>query len=97
MKNRFWMFKRGATYYVEDTVTGKQISLSNPAHVSDYLVNAMQIGSSGEHFVPPLNAKAWETLRLSTDALPRLVATIDEQLEAVQEVFLNGAKEDTGK
>jgi Phage integrase family len=27
MRNRFWMFKRGATYYVEDTVTGKQESL----------------------------------------------------------------------
>jgi HD-like signal output (HDOD) protein len=62
-------------------------------HLADHLVNAMQIGSSGEHYVPPLNAKAWETLRLSTEVLPRVMATIDEQLEAVQEVFLSSAKE----
>lgn len=27
MKNRFWLFKRGSTYYVQDTFTGKQESL----------------------------------------------------------------------
>ena len=58
-------------------------------HVSDHLVNAMQIGSSGERYVPPLNMKAWTALHLSQDLLPSLVARIDEQIEAVQEVFLS--------
>ena len=58
-------------------------------HVSDHLVNAMQIGSSGEHFVPPLNMKAWEALELSTDDLSSMVEKIDEQLVAAQEVFLS--------
>src|SRR5580704_9009200 len=31
MKNRFWLFKRGSTYYVEDSLTRKQESL----HITD--------------------------------------------------------------
>jgi HD-like signal output (HDOD) protein len=57
-------------------------------HLSDHLVNAMQIGSSGERHVPPLNLKAWLTLRFSTEVLSSIVTGIDEQIEAVQAVFL---------
>jgi HD-like signal output (HDOD) protein len=60
-------------------------------HLADHLVNAMQIGSSGERFVPPLSPKAWQSLHLSTDVLSSVVAGIDEQLEAVEEVFLTKA------
>ncbi len=58
-------------------------------HLADYLVNAMQLGSSGERFVSPLNPKAWETLGLPTDVLGSVMAGVDEQIEAVQEVFLS--------
>lgn len=58
-------------------------------HLADHLVNAMQLGSSGERFVPPLNSKAWETLGLETSVLGSVVAGVDEQIEAVQEVFLS--------
>jgi HD-like signal output (HDOD) protein len=57
-------------------------------HLADYLVNAMQIGSSGERHVPPLNMNAWESLRFSTEVLSAIVTGIDEQLEAVEGVFL---------
>jgi HD-like signal output (HDOD) protein len=58
-------------------------------HISDHLVNAMQLGSSGERFIPPLNAKAWNRLGLATDSLGTLMNTIEEQLDAIQEVFLS--------
>ena len=57
-------------------------------HLSDHLVNAMQIGSSGERHVPPLNMKAWETLRIQASVLSSIVAGIDDQLEAVEDVFI---------
>jgi len=57
-------------------------------HLSDHLVNAMQIGSSGERHVPPLNMKAWEILRLQPDVLSSIVAGIDDQVEAVRGVFI---------
>jgi HD-like signal output (HDOD) protein len=61
-------------------------------HLSDHLVVAMQIGSSGERYVSPLHPSAWETLRFSPEVLASVVNTIDEQIEAVQEVFLALAK-----
>ena len=61
-------------------------------HVSDHLVNAMQLGSSGEHCAPPLQRGAWERLNLPLSLLPSLADTIDEQIEAVQEAFLSAAR-----
>ena len=61
-------------------------------HVADHLVNAMQEGSSGEPLVPPLNLKAWELLNFTADILESVIKSIDDQLEAVQEVFLNARR-----
>ena len=58
-------------------------------HISDHLVNAMQLGSSGERFIPPLNAKAWTRLGINPNSLGTLMNTIEEQLDAIQEVFLS--------
>jgi len=58
-------------------------------HLSDHLVNAMRVGSSGERFVPPLNPQAWATLGIKPDALAMIVRGIDEQFDAVQEMFLS--------
>ena len=74
------------------TTTG----ITNPeaavVHVSDYLVNAMELGSSGEHYVPPLQPEAWNALRCTTDILGTVVKTIEEQIETVEEAFLSVAE-----
>jgi putative nucleotidyltransferase with HDIG domain len=57
-------------------------------HVADHLVNAGRFGSSGERHVPPLQTKAWEGLNLALDSLESVVTAIDDQIEAVQDVFL---------
>ena len=56
-------------------------------HVADYLVHAMQMGNSGEPFVPPLNLSAWERLGLAPAILESVMNSIDEQIEAVQQSF----------
>ena len=61
-------------------------------HVADHLVNAMQLGSSGEQFVPPLNLKAWDQLNLAQDILESVLHSIDEQIEAVEDVFLHSRR-----
>jgi hypothetical protein len=63
-------------------------------HLADHLVNAMQLGCSGERFVPPLNPRAWESLALPLESLAPLVAAIDDQTEAVTEAFLGSNKEE---
>ena len=65
---------------------------SSLVHLADYLVHAMQMGNSGEHYVPPLNLKAWERLGLSSDLLESVIKSIDDQIGAVQEAFLTSAK-----
>ena len=67
-----------ATYVTEAAVV----------HVADHLVNALQLGSSGERFVPRLNSQAWKHLGLTGGILDSVVTTIDEQLAVVEEVFL---------
>jgi HD-like signal output (HDOD) protein len=61
---------------------------SSLVHLADYLVHAMQMGHSGERFVPPLNLKAWERVGLATSILESVMRSIDEQIEIVQEAFL---------
>jgi HD-like signal output (HDOD) protein len=56
-------------------------------HVADYVVNAMELGSSGEHFVPPLNSKAWERLNLPVDFIEVLMDRIDEQVSSVEDAL----------
>jgi putative nucleotidyltransferase with HDIG domain len=56
---------------------------------SDYLVSALQLGSSGEQFVPPLAPQTWETLGLTPESLDSLVSALDQQMEAVEETFLS--------
>jgi hypothetical protein len=58
-------------------------------HVSDYLVNAMELGSSGERFVPPLHPKAWDRLAMATDGLSSIIDNIDNQIGAVEDAFLH--------
>ncbi|MFZ5996879.1 MAG: HDOD domain-containing protein [Nitrospirota bacterium] len=44
-------------------------------HVADIIAHALQLGSSGEASMPPLDAKAWEKLALSPS---QLAPTIDQ-------------------
>lgn len=48
-------------------------------HVADIISHAMQIGTSGEHFVPPLDAGAWESVDLPVSILSQIVNQLDEQ------------------
>jgi putative nucleotidyltransferase with HDIG domain len=49
-------------------------------HVADVIGHAMQVGFSGEQFVPPLNQHAWERLAIPTSMLPTILAQADSQL-----------------
>ena len=94
---QLWKFPlnlvQAVAYHHQPMSTGIAREEAAVVHLSDHLVNAMQIGSSGERHVPPLNAKAWETLNFSPEILSTIVSGIDEQLEGVQAVFLNQAVE----
>jgi HD-like signal output (HDOD) protein len=46
-------------------------------HVADVIVHAMDLGSSGERFVPPLEPEAWDRLNLT----PSILASVEEQID----------------
>jgi len=61
-------------------------------HLADYLVHAMQIGASGERFVPPLSQPAWKRVGLTINELEPMLASIDEQSATVFEIFLSSSQ-----
>jgi len=50
-------------------------------HVADLISNAMQIGSSGEQFVPPLDTGAWQHLGLPKDILTGTLSELERQYQ----------------
>ncbi len=58
-------------------------------HVADIIANAMQLGSSGEKFVPPLVEEAWEKLGLEMSVLAPALKQIDRQFNDAVEMFLH--------
>lgn len=57
-------------------------------HVADVLVHGLELGASGERFVPPLSAPAWEAVGLDTDDLPALLARVEQQTAEMAQTFL---------
>ncbi len=56
-------------------------------HIADHLINAMQLGSTGERFAPPLNPRAWERTGFSPEIIASLADSIDDQISAVESAF----------
>ncbi|OOZ39359.1 hypothetical protein BOW53_11935 [Solemya pervernicosa gill symbiont] len=65
--------------YPEDTAV---------VHFSDIIANAFQMGSSGEHTVPPLDNGAWEKSGIQPSLLPTVVERIESQYQDAVEIFL---------
>jgi HD-like signal output (HDOD) protein len=58
-------------------------------HVADHIVNALQLGCSGERWIPPLLGKAWDRLNLPVEILESVVETVDGQIVEVERAFLS--------
>ena len=58
------------------------------SHLGDILAHALEIGSSGETSVPPLDAKAWEIVGLPSSLLSSILAQVDRQADEVINIFM---------
>jgi HD-like signal output (HDOD) protein len=58
-------------------------------HVSDVMINALEMGSSGEVCVPALNPAAWEVLNLPSSQIPTIIERLQQQYEDIVDVFLS--------
>ncbi|MCB9482021.1 MAG: HDOD domain-containing protein [Desulfobacteraceae bacterium] len=50
-------------------------------HLAEVIVNAVEIGSSGEKLVLPLNEYCWEILSLSSNAIPVIVKQLQVEMQ----------------
>ena len=60
-------------------------------HVADILAHAMQLGNSGERFVPPLDEQAWDNIGLSTSVLSPTLDQLERQFTDVVDTILKAA------
>jgi len=77
---------------------GSVFIIDEPAvvHVADCITVALDMGSSGERLVPPLNAEAWEGLGLDPSELGGAVQTALDQFREIFAVFFPDEDEEGG-
>jgi HD-like signal output (HDOD) protein len=57
-------------------------------HVADIITHALQLGNSGESFVPLLEVKAWDRLALPVSILPPTIDQVDRQYQDAVQMIL---------
>ena len=57
-------------------------------HVADILAQALELGNSGERYVPPLDNEAWKMLGLSSSFLSSVLEQVERQASEAVKVFL---------
>lgn len=57
-------------------------------HVADILTQTLELGNSGERYVPPMDNEAWKTLGLPTSFLSTVLEQVDRQASEAVKVFL---------
>ncbi len=66
----------------------KEASIVN---ISDFLVNGLRLGTSGEKFIPPFFDDAWSRLGLDMEALPRISEDLLQQNQDICKILLSNA------
>jgi len=57
-------------------------------HIADIIVHAMQMGSSGEQYIPPVDEKAWQLIGIPTSALSPTLDQLEREVnDVVQSLF----------
>ncbi|MFQ5450549.1 MAG: HDOD domain-containing protein [Nitrospinaceae bacterium] len=57
-------------------------------HLADIIAHSLQLGSSGERYVPPLDSQAWEKIGLPSHLLPAILNQVDQQSANTVQMFL---------
>ncbi len=78
-------------YHHSPSATKGDFVAPSITHIADIICHALNLGSSGEKFIPQLNTKAWDALGLSREILPQLIEQLDIQYsDAVKFVLGKG-------
>ncbi|MBF0505806.1 MAG: HDOD domain-containing protein [Nitrospirae bacterium] len=61
-------------------------------HIADILAHAMQLGSSGEKYIPRLSEEAWAKLSFQTSILPFLFKQASQHVEIAMQIIMPSGK-----
>jgi hypothetical protein len=57
-------------------------------HIADIIVHAMQLGNSGEQYIPPVDEKAWQLIGIPASALSPTLDQLEREVgDVVQSLF----------
>ncbi len=56
-------------------------------HTADLIVHALELGNSGDSFVPPLDPKAWEKIQMPSSMISHIVDQVNVQFPDVVRTF----------
>lgn len=56
-------------------------------HVANFITNSMQIGGSGDFFIPPLDGNAWEKLGLSLKIFSVIPDQVEKEFTEKMQIF----------
>ena len=59
-------------------------------HAADVIAHGLEIGSSGDRYVPPLDTEAWKSLGFPKSILGPVVIQADHQIDGIMRVFFEG-------
>jgi HD-like signal output (HDOD) protein len=63
-------------------------------HLADIIAHTMQLGTSGEKYVPPLDPEAWERVGIQVSMLSPTLAQLEHQFEDVVRTMLTDENHD---
>ena len=57
-------------------------------HFGSIIAKILRLGNGGENFIPKIEAKAWDILKLPIDILPSIFQQVDSQYSETVDVFM---------
>jgi HD-like signal output (HDOD) protein len=82
------MLQEAVAYHHMPSQSPRYPTAASIVHVADIIAHGMELGTCGERYVPPLNAKAWEMLDLPINLVSSIVEQVDRQANEAVEMFL---------
>ncbi len=56
-------------------------------HLAEVIVNALEIGTSGEKMVLYLNEKSWKNINMSSNAIPPIIEQLNNEIDPILELM----------
>ena len=75
-------------YHHAPSISTGDVVNSSVIHIADIITHTLQLGASGEKYVPTLNEKAWDALGVSVDMMSAVLEQLNVQYQEAVKYIL---------